>query len=67
MGKKKSKIKKATEAIEAMGYDVETLSKKEIQFTSIYGTVIKYFPMKSWATGKHITDGRGLEHLLNQI
>ncbi len=30
-------------------------------------SLIYYYPYSGWATGKTIKDGRGLQHLLNQI
>ena len=31
------------------------------------GHIVKYFPYSGWATGKTITDGRGLMNLSNQL
>lgn len=60
-------IKIAIEKLEEMGYDPIVVSDTEINITHFLGTNIKYWPENGWHSGKNIEDGRGLEHLLNQL
>lgn len=56
----------ARESIEAMGYDIFFSDQTVLAFM-FNGEVVKYFPYSGWASGKTITDGRGLRNLLKQI
>lgn len=42
------------------------VSKTEIQFYW-KDELVRYFPYSGWHTGKSISDGRGLQNLLNQL
>ncbi len=56
----------AKQAIQNLGYTLIHVDETKVAF--IYkGSAVHYYPYSGWATGKHIKDGRGLEHLLNQI
>lgn len=56
----------ARESIEAMGYEVFFSDQVCLAFM-FRGEVVKYFPYSGWASGKSITDGRGLKPLLKQL
>ena len=56
----------ATNTINALGYTVSVISKKEIQFT-FEKNIIRLFPYSGWFQGKGIKSGRGIQNLLKQI
>lgn len=60
------RMQTAIDSITALGYNVEKVSDSKIVFT-FNGCVIQYYPYSGWASGKSISDGRGLKKLLNQI
>ena len=60
------RMDKAFIAISDLGYNVTQVDERELFFTYKNET-IKYFPYSGWATGKTITDGRGLNKLLKQL
>lgn len=61
---KRMEVAKA--AIENLGYKITHEDETKLIFD--YKKIpVSYYPYSGWATGKHIKDGRGLEHLLNQI
>lgn len=49
-----------------MGYDVSKNTKSVIAFI-FNGREITYFHKSQWSSGKGIEDGRGWDHLYNQI
>ncbi len=54
------------EWIEDLGYSVVEDTTSCVKFT-IDDEVHTYWKRKKWSTGKHIVDGRGLNHLLCQL
>lgn len=62
-----STIYTAIKMIQDAGYKVKKISKKELRFNAVDGSLITYYPKKQWATGSSITDCRGLHNLLMQI
>jgi len=56
----------AVEAITKLGYSIDYQDNKTIKFQH-RGETVTYFPYTGWATGKTITDGRGLLPLLHQL
>lgn len=61
---KRMEVAKA--AIENLGYKITYQDDTKINFW-YKGSAVHYYPYSGWATGKHIKDGRGLQHLLEQI
>lgn len=63
----KERSELATYKLEEAGYDI-LLQSSDYQLCFMYlGNIIRFFPYKGWATGVGITDGRGIENLLEQI
>lgn len=60
------RMETAKAAIQNLGYTITQTDKTKIIF-SYKGSPIQYYPYSGWATGKTIKDGRGLQHLLDQI
>lgn len=60
------RMKHAIAKIESLGYEIIANTETEIQFIH-NGKVVKFYPYSGWATGATITDGRGLQKLLNQL
>ncbi|MCW8314184.1 hypothetical protein K7A41_23360 [Sphingobacterium sp. InxBP1] len=56
----------AKNTLESLGYTVDVVSKKEIQFYHD-GDLVRLFPYSGWFTGKSVIDGRGINKLLNQL
>lgn len=56
----------ARAAIENLGYKITFQDETKINFW-YKGDAVHYYPYSGWATGKGIKDGRGLQHLLEQI
>ena len=56
----------ATIRITELGYEITDRTKVSLSFM-FKGSKVTYFPYSGWASGKTITDGRGLENLINQI
>jgi hypothetical protein len=52
--------------ITELGYEIIDRTKVSLSFM-FKGSKVTYFPYSGWASGKTITDGRGLENLINQI
>lgn len=52
--------------ITALGYEVSQHDDSYLTFI-FKGNKIGYYPYSGWASGKGITDGRGLRNLLKQI
>lgn len=52
--------------IEKLGFEIEKETDTTIEFF-FKGSRIKLYPYSGWHTGKSITDGRGIQKLLNQI
>jgi len=42
------------------------ISEKLIEFM-YKGEIVRFYPYSGWATGKTITDGRGIDNLLKQL
>ena len=52
--------------ITELGYEI--IDRKKVSLSFMFkGSKVTYFPYSGWASGKTITDGRGLENLINQI
>lgn len=49
-----------------IGIDVISVNKVSIKFW-FKGNEIEYFIKKQWVTGKGIKDGRGWNHMYNQL
>lgn len=71
--KKRHKKEKTTSSmdyaiknISDAGYPVNVVDKNCISFY-FKGSVVIFYPYTGWASGKTITDGRGLNKLLKQI
>lgn len=60
------RIDAAVEAITKLGYSIDYRDNTTIRFQH-RGETVTYFPYTGWATGKTITDGRGLLTLLHQL
>ena len=60
------RFNEAVKQIEALGHKVHFKSENNIRFM-YKDNEITYFPYSGWASGKGITDGRGLQNLLKQI
>lgn len=56
----------AKNTLEHLGYTVDVVSGKELQFYHD-GDMVRFFPYSGWFTGKSVTDGRGINKLLNQL
>lgn len=56
----------ARNTLERLGYSVDVVYEKEIQFQH-KGVLVKFFPYSGWFTGKSVIDGRGIDKLLNQL
>ena len=56
----------AKKEVEKLGFQIIFECKNRIEFEYL-GEKIQFYPYSGWATGKSITDGRGLKNLLNQI
>ncbi len=56
----------AINALEKLGYEVNTVSGSELRFNH-EGATIRFYPYSGWFTGKTVNDGRGIEKLLNQL
>lgn len=56
----------AIKQIEAKGYQVTRMGPAKIVF-EYEGYQINFFPYTGWASGKTITDGRGIKNLIRQI
>lgn len=62
----KERLEFAKMKIEELGIDIVFECGSRIEFEFL-GETIQYYPFKSWATGKSIEDGRGLNNLLKQL
>jgi len=60
------RLEYAKKRITELGYDITFEVDTRLDFV-FKGEVVKFFPYSGWHTGKSITDGRGLQNLLNQI
>lgn len=49
-----------------LGFQIKEINRGLIKF-EFKGEMIKFYPYTGWATGKTITDGRGIDNLLKQI
>ncbi len=56
----------AKESIEQAGYTVEVIGENQLRFV-FKGHPVTFWPFTGWASGKSITDGRGIQNLLNQL
>jgi hypothetical protein len=56
----------AKNVITHLGYEITFESEKELRFI-FKGETVYCFPFTGWHTGKSITDGRGIQKLINQI
>jgi hypothetical protein len=60
------RINVAITKITELGYEI--IDRKKVSLSFMFkGSKVTYFPYSGWASGKTITDGRGLENLINQI
>ena len=59
------RIIKAIKELKALDLNPRAVGN-ELQF-EYKGSVVKFYPYTGWASGKTIKDGRGLDHLLNQL
>lgn len=63
---KEERMAHALRRISRAGYTVRQVNDLELQF--LYnGEIVRFYPYNGWATGKTITDGRGLQRLIDQI
>ena len=60
------KMQYAKEQIQSLGYLVFEVDRKTLEFQFNDHNIL-FYPAKGWATGKTITDCRGLKNLLKQI
>lgn len=56
----------ACEAISLRGYPITYLDETRLEFYH-NEHLVRFYPYSGWHTGKSIKDGRGLQHLLNQL
>jgi hypothetical protein len=56
----------AKRVITELGYTITFECSTRIEF-NFKGEKVTLFPYSGWHTGKSITDGRGIQKLLNQI
>lgn len=52
--------------LQAMGYEIVKETATTLQF-KFKGNTVTYYAYSGWATGKSIRDGRGWQHLYEQI
>lgn len=62
-----TRIKRAMDLLKEMGYDPREIGTSKIAFNHFKGSRVTFWPYSGWHSGKDIEDGRGLEHLLNQL
>ena len=60
------RIEYAVKKITELGYDITHRDNTKIKFF-FKGEQVTLFPYSGWHTGKSVTDGRGLNKLLEQI
>jgi hypothetical protein len=60
------RMQTALQSLTRLGLEIVDSSDTTIRFR-YKDQVIIYYPYSGWHTGKGITDGRGWEHLYNQI
>lgn len=54
------------EKLESLGFEVQQIDHTRLEF--LYnGKKIMVYPYSGWHTGASIKDGRGFEHLLDQL
>lgn len=59
------RIESCKKKLEELGFEVE---QQHVQLNFIYkGSKVQFWPYSGWHTGKTITDGRGFNHLLDQL
>lgn len=61
------RMKRAMNMLKEMGYDPREIGDSKIAFTHFKGSRVTFWPYSGWHSGKDIEDGRGLDHLLNQL
>lgn len=60
------RMKHAVLEIEKLGITITHSEDTRIEFL-FKGRLVTFFPYSGWHSGKTIKDGRGLQHLLDQI
>lgn len=60
------RMQTAKQAIRNLGYAIKFEDETTLRFM-YKGSEVSFYPYSGWASGKTITDGRGIEHLLSQI
>lgn len=60
------RIQYAINRINELGIIVTEKDERSIKFY-YKGALITFFPYSGWASGKTITDGRGIENLIKQL
>lgn len=60
------RLQYAKEKITGLGFEIIEEGENTLRFV-FKGAVITYFAYSGWATGKTISDGRGLDNLLKQL
>lgn len=60
------RMEKAKQEIEKLGLQITAMEETRIDFM-FKGHKVQYYPYSGWATGKSITDCRGLKNLLPQL
>jgi len=63
---KEERMIHAIKRISREGYSVRQINDLELQFL-YHGEIVRFYPYAGWATGKSITDGRGIQRLIDQI
>lgn len=63
---KEERMAHALRRIGRAGYTVRQVNDLELQFL-YHGEIVRFYPYTGWATGKSITDGRGIQRLIDQI
>ncbi|MDR3551248.1 MAG: hypothetical protein P4L31_07585 [Candidatus Babeliales bacterium] len=62
-----TRMQTAISELEKLGKYVERDDDKKAIYFIHNKEMITYYPYSGWATGKSITDGRGLNNLLKQL
>jgi hypothetical protein len=60
------RMEKAIAEVSKYGYEITHQDDTKIKF-EFKGKMVTYYPYSGWASGGSIIDGRGLQHLINQI
>lgn len=60
------RLQVAVDEITKLGLTILSTDNSKVVFR-FKGETIMFFPYSGWHSGKNITDGRGLQKLLNQL